>query len=307
MKQSLTNETATGLLFISPWIIGFVALVAYPIGYSIYLSLCYFDGMTQPSFVGMQNYAALAADQRFWKSLWNTLYMIVFGLPLGLGFSLLLAFLLNQKRKGIGLYRTLIYMPCLTPLVAMSILWMWMLNPEVGLVNHLLRRVNAWLAGCGLDLVQLPVPGWLNDPLAAKPALIIMGLWGAGGTMLIFLAALQDVPASLFESAELDGAGWVRKQWHITLPLISPVIFYNVIVGIIAGFQYFTQSYVVSNGTGAPQDSTLFYALYLFNNAFPYWKMGYASALAWVLFFITLGFSVIIFRLSASRIHFQGE
>ena len=189
----------------------------------------------------------------------------------------------------------------------MSVLWMWLLNPEVGLVNLFVRKANVFLGAISAGLVALPIPGWLNDPEYAKPALIVMGLWGAGGTMLIFIASLQDVPRSLFESAELDGAGWVRQQWHITLPLISPVIFYNVLVGLIGGFQYFTQSYVVSNGTGGPQDSTLFYALYLFNNAFPYWKMGYASAMAWVLFFITLGLSLIVFRSSAKYVYYQGE
>jgi len=222
-------------------------------------------------------------------------------------FALALAFLLNQKVRGIVAYRTLMYVPCLTPIVAMSVLWMWLFNPEVGLINYLIHRLNGVLSVISGGALQLPIVHWLSDPLWAKPALIIMGLWSVGGTMLIFLAALQDVPRSLFESAELDGAGWFRKQWHITLPLISPVIFYNVVVGIIGGFQYFTQSYVVSNGTGGPQDSTLFYALYLFNNAFPYWKMGYASAMAWILFFITVGFSFLVFRISARRVYFQGE
>jgi multiple sugar transport system permease protein len=189
----------------------------------------------------------------------------------------------------------------------MSALWMWMFNPEMGLINHFVRQINTVLGSLSGGHLRLPVLNWLNDPLTAKPALIVMGLWGAGGTMLIFLAALQDVPRSLFESADLDGAGWWRKQWHITVPLISPVIFYNLIVGIIGGFQYFTQAYVVSSGAGGPQDSTLFYAFYLFNNAFPYWKMGYASAMAWVLFFITLFFSYLAFRISARHIHFAGE
>ncbi|MCX7020379.1 MAG: sugar ABC transporter permease [bacterium] len=307
MRQSISNEYLTGLLFVLPWIAGFFIWILFPLGYSVYLSFCTYDGLTAPLWVGTRNYTRLASDEQFWKSLWNTVYITFIGVPVGLFFSLCLAFALNQKRRGISVYRTIIYLPCLTPVVAMAVLWMWLLNPEVGLVNALLRKTDTFVAAWSAGMLRVPIPGWLNDPLFSKPALILMGLWGAGGTMLIFLAALQDVPLSLFESAEIDGAGWFHKQLHVTLPLISPVLFYNILVGVIGGFQYFTQSYVISSGTGAPQDSTLFYALYLFNNAFPFWKMGYASAMAWILFFITLGISFVVFRLSARHIHYQGE
>ena len=305
-RQSIDNEYLTGLLFVMPWILGFLIWVAYPVGSSIHLSLCAYDGMRPPRFVGMQNYRAVFADPQFYVSLKNTFYIILVGVPVGLLFSLALAMLLNQRRRGISIYRTLIYIPCLTPVVAMSVLWMWLFNPDYGLINAGVRGFNGWLAGIGLGVLSLPAPGWFSDPVWAKPALIIMSLWGAGGTMLIFLASLQDVPRSLYEAAEIDGAGWWRRQVHVTLPMISPVLFYNGIMGFIGGFQYFTQAYVISGGGGGPEQSTLFYALYLFNNAFPHWRMGYASAQAWILFFITLVLTLFVFRISARRVYYHG-
>lgn len=306
-RQNTSNEWKTGLLFILPWIIGFLCFFAYPVIYSIYLSFCYFDGMTNPVFIGLGNYTQLFADERFWKSLLNTLYITLLGVPIGLAFSLSLAYLVNQKRKGISIYRTIFYLPCLTPIVAMSILWKWLFDSELGLFNLLISNFNDFLRDMHLGFIQLPRPGWFSDPAWAKPALVIMGLWGAGGVMLIFLAALTDVPKSLYESAEIDGAGWFRKQLNVTLPMISPVIFFNLIMGLIAGFQYFTQAYVMTDGTGGPQDSTLFYALYLFNNAFPNWLMGYASAQAWVLFFITLIFTMVTFKVALKHVYYGGE
>lgn len=307
LKQRTGNEFWTGLLFISPWLAGFLVWVLYPMAYSIFLSFCYYDGMRSPVFIGWENYREILSDGLLLKCLWNTLYITFLGVPLGILFSLALALLLNQKRKGISVYRTLVYLPCLTPVVAMTILWQWLFNPEMGLLNSLIRSANELLRPLTFGLVSFPVPGWLNDPAWAKPALIFMGLWGAGGTMLILLASLQDVPKALYESAEIDGAGRWHRHWNVTIPMISPVLLFNLIMGIIGGFQYFTQAYVISNGTGGPADSTLFYALYLFNNAFPDWRMGYASALAWILFFITLGFSILVFRSSARHVYYHGE
>ncbi|MCX7017643.1 MAG: sugar ABC transporter permease [bacterium] len=306
IRQGIDNEYLTGMAFILPWLAGFLIFVAYPIGCSVYLSLCVYDGMRPPEFIGLANYASIFRDRQFYKSLWNTLYIIFLGVPLSLVFSLALAMLLNQKRRGISAYRTLIYMPCLTPVVAMSVLWLWIFNPEHGLLNLFIMRFNDLLQSAGLGLLRLPVPGWMNDPLWAKPALIIMGLWCVGGTMLIFLASLQDVPRTLFEAADIDGANWWQKQRHVTLPMLSPVIFYNAVMGFIGGFQYFTQVYVMTDGSGNPNDSTLFYALSLFNNAFPHWRMGYASAQAWILFFITLGMTLVVFRISARRVYYHG-
>ncbi len=311
LREKADNEYATGLLFVSPWIVGFLAWTLIPVLYSLYLSFCDYDGLTTPVFIGAANYVELGKDPLFWRSLWNTFYITFLGVPITLLFSLMLAFLLNQKRRGIGVYRTLIYLPCLTPVVAMSVLWVWLFNPEVGLINHGIRGINVLLGGISGGTVGLPLPGWFSDPWWSKPGLIVMGMWTAGSTMLIFLAALQDVSVSLYEAAEIDGAGWLQKQFTVTLPMISPVIFFNLMMGIINGTQYFTQAYVISVSSGSrvaggPQDSTLFYVLYLYQSAFSNWRMGYGSALAWVLFFLTLGLSFLVFRMSARRIYYEG-
>ena len=217
------------------------------------------------------------------------------GLPLNTIVSLGLAFLLNQKLRGMAFYRTLFYLPSIVPVVASSILWLWLLNPEIGLINT------------GLARLGIRGPGWLIDPGWAKPALILMGLWGAGSGMIIYLAGLQDVPQSLYEAAELDGAGPWARLWNITLPFLSPILLFNVIMGLIGAFQYFTQVYVMTNGSGGPQDATLFYALRLFRSAFIDFNMGYASAMAWILFGITLVCAFIIFRSSARWVYYAGE
>ena len=284
-----------GILFSLPWIIGFTVFIAYPILASLYFSFCSYDAIRPPHWVGWRNYVELfTQDDVFWKSLSNTVYMIVFGLPLMLATSLGLAILLNQKVKGIALYRTLFYLPSITPVVASSILWMWILNPDIGLINIVLSRLG----------VAHP-PGWLTDPAWAKPALILMSLWSAGGGMVIYLAALQDVPETLYEAASLDGAGAWHKFLHVTLPLISPVILFNVIIGLIGFFQYFTQAYIMTNG--GPEDSTHFYALHLFNRAFLDFQMGAASAMAWILFLVTLLAALVVFKTSARWVYYAGE
>ncbi len=284
-----------GILFSLPWIIGFAVFIAYPILASLYFSFCSYDAIRPPHWVGWRNYVELfTQDDVFWKSLSNTLYMIVFGLPLMLASSLGLAMLLNQKVKGIALYRTLFYLPSITPVVASSILWMWILNPDIGLINIVLSRFG----------VAHP-PGWLTDPAWAKPALILMSLWSAGGGMVIYLAALQDVPDTLYEAASLDGAGAWHKFLHVTLPMISPVILFNVIIGLIGFFQYFTQAYIMTNG--GPEDSTNFYALHLFNRAFLDFQMGAASAMAWILFLVTLLAALVVFKTSARWVYYAGE
>src|ERR1043165_6916802 len=230
------SRQRTGLLFASPWLIGFTVFIAYPIAASLYYSFCSYDAIRPPRFIGFENYARLfLEDDLFWKSLWNTLYMVGIGLPLGLAASLGIALLLNQKLKGMAFYRTLYYLPSITPVVATAILWMWLLNPDLGLIN-------IGLHGMG---IKHP-PNWLTDPAWAKPALILMGLWGAGGGMVIYLAGLQDVPQSLYEAASLDGAGRLAQFRHVTLPMLSPVILFNLIMGLIGMFQYFPQVYVVT-------------------------------------------------------------
>lgn len=290
-----------GLLFASPWLVNLVVFIAYPIAASFYYSLCTYDTLRPPRWVGLENYRILfTEDPLFWKSLWNTLYLVLFGLPLNLAVSLGIALLMNQKLKGMAFYRTVFYLPSITPLVATSILWLWLLNPEMGLVNSVLG--TAGITG----------PGWLASPDWSKPALILMGLWGAGGSMVIYLAGLQDVPDALYEAASLDGAGKLAQFRHVTLPMLSPVILFNLIMGLIAGFQYFTQVYVITTATGnrvlgGPQDSTLVYALQLFSVAFLDFRMGYACAMAWVLFLLTLLCALAVFRSSARWVYYGGD
>lgn len=289
------RDQLNGLLFASPWLIGLAVFTAYPIVASLYYSFCSYDAIRPPRWVGIENYRVLFTnDDLFWKSLNNTLYMVVVGLPIGLLAALAIALLLNQKLKGMAFYRTVFYLPSITPIVATSILWLWLLNPEMGLVNMGLNHLG----------IANP-PGWLVDPAWAKPALILMGLWGAGGGMVIYLAALQDVPVALYEAAEIDGAGRLSQFRHVTLPMLSPVILFNLIMGLIGTFQYFTQVYVMTGG--GPQDSTMFYALHLFNRAFMDFKMGYASAMAWVLFVITLACAILVFRSSARWVYYAGD
>ncbi len=289
------RREVTGLLFATPWLIGLAVFIAYPIAASLYYSFCSYDAIRSPHWVGLQNYQRLfGEDDLFLKSLWNTLYMVVIGLPIGLVASLGIALLLNQKLRGMAFYRTLYYLPSITPIVATSILWLWLLNPEMGLVNIV-------LSGLG---VAHP-PSWLTDPAWSKPALILMSLWGAGGGMVIYLASLQGVPEDLYEAASLDGATRLQQFRHVTLPMISPVILFNLIVGLIGAFQYFTQAYVMTSG--GPQDSTTFYALELFNRAFLDFQMGYASAMAWVLFVIALVCALLVFRSSARWVYYAGD
>lgn len=296
-KQDLRN----GLLFVSPWLIGFGVFALYPIVVSFYYSLCTYNVVLPPRWIGIENYVNLLTDDpHFWKSLYNTFYMMALGLPMGLTFAFLLAVLLNTKVRGLAVFRTIFYLPSIVPVVATSILWVWILNPECGLVNGAL----GWLGIRG--------PGWLTDPRWSKPALILTGLWGVGGTMIIFLAGLQQAPTALYEAAVVDGAGRWRSLRHITLPSISPVIFFNLIMGIIGSFQYFTQVYIMTGGgtsagrPGGPQDSTLVYALYLYQNAFQNFDMGYASAMAWILLLVTLALVAVVFR-SSGWVHYEEE
>lgn len=291
------RDQRNGLLFATPWLIGLAVFILYPIAASLYYSFCSYDAIRAPRWVGLRNYRQmLFEDPLFWKALANTGYMVAVGLPVGLIAGLAIALLLNQKVRGIAFYRTLYFLPSITPVVATSVLWLWLLNPEIGLVNLLLGKFGITNA-----------PAWLQDPNWSKPALILMGLWGVGGGMVVYLAGLQDIPEALYEAARLDGAGPLAQFRHVTLPMLSPVILFNLIMGLIGTFQYFTQVYVVTGGSGGPQDSTLFFALHLFNRAFTDFRMGYASAMAWVLFVITLLCAVLVFRSSARWVYYAGE
>ena len=293
-SRAARRRQMTGLAFASPWLLGFAIFIVYPLCASLFYSFCSWDAIRPPHWIGLENYRRLFfEDDLFWKSLSNTLYMVAFGLPVGLVAALGIALLLNQKLKGMPFYRTVYYLPSITPVVATSILWMWLLNPEIGLINIALGHMGV-----------AHTPSWLMDPLWSKPALILMGLWGSGGGMVIYLAALQGVPESLYEAASLDGAGHIAQFRHVTLPMLTPVILFNLIMGLIGSFQYFTQAYVMTSG--GPQDSTLFYALHLFNSAFLDFKMGYACAMAWILFIITLACAVAVFKSSARWVYYAG-
>jgi multiple sugar transport system permease protein len=286
------REFYAGYLFASPWFIGFLVFGGGPLLFSLFMSFCEYDVLSPPKFVGMQNYAFMVQDPLFYKSLWNTVYMAM-GIPLGMIISLGVALLLNYEVRGMTVYRTFFYLPAIMPAVAASILWIWIFNPNEGILN-------AALAKCGVS-----GPAWLQNEYWSKPALILMGLWSSGAGMIVWLAGLKGIPQHLYEAAELDGAGPIRKFFSITLPMLSPYILFNMVMGLIGTFQIFTQAYVMTQG--GPVDSTLFYAYYLFNNAFRFMRMGYASALAWVLFGIVLALTVLQLQLSRRWVYYESE
>jgi len=295
----LTRETrrslGLGLLFISPWIIGFIAFRVYPFVMSLYYSMTFYPVLATPKFTGMANFIKLSKDSRFLDSLYNSAYYAVFAVPLGAIAGIALAMLLNMKVRALSLFRTIYYLPSITPVVASSIVWLWMLNPKSGIVN--------W----ALSLVGIKGPSWLGSTVWSKPALILMSLWGVGGAVVIYLAALQDVPRELLEASELDGANKARQIWHVTLPMISPVILFNVITGLIGAFQYFAAVHIMTGGSGSPADSTLMMSIYLWQTAFQHFKMGYASAQSWVMFLIIIFFTIIMFKLSGKWVYYGGR
>lgn len=288
------QETLWGLFFISPWIVGFIIFAFSPIVTSFWLSLNKYEVISPPEWVGLANYTKfLLEDPLFSKSLYNTFYYVILSVPLGMAVALALAMLLNLNLRGVSIFRTIFYVPMVAPVVAASLLWLWLFNPQFGILNYLLTRVG------------LPPLGWISDPVWSKPSLILMSLWTVGGTMLIFLAGLQGIPTHLYEAAQIDGANNWQRFLHVTLPMLSSVIFFNLVLGVIASFQTFTQAYVMTGG--GPVDSTLFYALYLYRNAFKLLQMGYASAMAWVLLVIILVLTWLQFRLGRSWVYYEGE
>ncbi len=272
------REERAFYLFISPWIIGFILFSAGPLLGSLVISFTEWSLLASPLWNGIANYKRLVADPLFWQALGNTLYYAMGSITLGLILSFFLALLLNQQVRGMALFRTIFYLPSVCSGIAVAILWTTIFNPDFGLLN------------AGLHLVGITGPQWLADPSWAMPAMIMMSLWGAGGSMVIYLAGLQGIPTHLYEAASLDGASTLRKFRHVTVPMMSPIIFFNMIVGIIGAFQTFTQIYVMTNG--GPANSTLVFLLYLYRNAFENFDMGYASALAWMLFLILLAITL---------------
>ena len=285
------REAIAGYLFIAPTVLGFLIWIARPMLFSAWLSLTEWVLLSPPQFVGFNNYVTMFQEPLFWQSLKVTFYFTLVSVPLFQVAALAVALLMNVNVRGISVFRTIYYLPSIVPLVANAMLWAWILNSDFGLLNAVLRYFG------------LPKVLWLQDPRWAMPALITMSLWGIGGAMLIYLAGLQGVPQQLYEAAELDGANFWHRFRHVTIPMLSPVIFFNLLMGLIGALQTFTQGYIITDG--GPQNSTLFYALYLYRRAFTDFRMGYAAALAWVLFMIVLVLSVFVFRYLGQQVHYE--
>ena len=384
MKLS-THRTITGYAFIAPWLAALVFLIGYPFVASMYFSTCDYSPLREPLFVGADNYAELVQDVVFRQSMLVTIAFAVVAIPLGVLLALTLALFLNTRIRGVSFYRVIYYLPHLVPSVVVAILWMWMFNPQFGILNVVLapfgkvaaalltpfaylnppvpgwivliavivafaawwktrslsldllhagrerfKRVSTVLAIVfvavvlfavtvwiePIDIRKIQSPGWLTDgnafpsglsfaPSWALWALIYMSMWGVGQMAIIYLAKLQDVPVELYEAADLDGADWWQKTWHITLPMISPVILFNVIMGIIGAFQVFTEPYIMTGG--GPEDRTRFVAMFIYDQAFEYQRLGYASAVAWMLFLVIVGLTMLALRISRERVYYAGK
>jgi multiple sugar transport system permease protein len=291
MTKQQWGELRVGLAFISPWVIGFIWFNLYPVLASVYYSFTSFHVIETPQWVGLNNFATLAQDDLFWTSLVNTAYFVAGSVPLDLVAALAIAVLLNLRLPLRAILRTCYYIPTIVPTVAGAILWIMLFNTHGGIVNETLGLV-------GID--EIP---WLSSPTWAMPALILLSVWGAGMAIVIFLAGLQDVPVTLYEAARLDGAGSLRLVWHVTVPLVSPVILLNGVLGIINGSQIFALPLIMTGG--GPLNATLVYSIELFRNAFVYYKMGYASALAWIFFVFLFGLTLLSLRLSRRYVHYE--
>jgi multiple sugar transport system permease protein len=287
----MRQEAAYGLLFVAPWMLGFLLWILGPMLFSFGLIFMEWRILSPPKFVGLENLRVLLEDRFVGIAVFNTAYFTFIYVPLNLVVALGLALLVNQQLRGIRAVRTLFYLPSVTPSVAYIALWMWLLNADYGLINLSLRQVG------------ITGPRWLGDPDWAKPALILMSLWGFGTVALVFLAALQGVPDVLYEAASLDGAGRWARFWHVTLPMISPAILFNLVIGLINSFQIFTAAFVATQG--GPVNSTLFLVLYLYNAGFQDFQMGYASTLAWLLFLIVLALTGLQFLGSRRWVYYE--
>jgi multiple sugar transport system permease protein len=292
LSRTRRQQAWTGILFTLPWIISLVALTIYPILDTVYLSFTQYSVLEPPEWVGVQNYTEIfTKDAAVQPAVSNSLYYALLSVPVGLVLSLLLALLLNMRSVGIGVYRTLFYLPSLVPPVAATITFLVMFEPRGGLINSF------------IGLFGLPGPAWFNDPTWSKPGLIIMSLWGIGYLTLIFLAGLQDVPVTLLEAAEIDGANTWQRFRHVTIPMLSNVILFNLVMNVIWSFQVFTQALVIGGTNGTPLESTLMVMVLIYRNAFRYFKMGYASALAFLMFLVIMLITVLIFRTSDAWVY----
>jgi multiple sugar transport system permease protein len=293
-SRTATRENLTGYLFALPWILNLILLTLFPVGSAVYYSFTAYNVLKPARWIGLENYQLMFFDDPlFWKSLYNTAYYSVFAVPLGLILALWLALLLNQKVPAIDFFRSTFFLPSIVPVVAASVVWAWILNPEFGLINDLLGRLGLYR------------PPWLTSEHWSKPAFILMSLWGVGPTTIIFLAGLQDIPRHLYEAAEIDGASAWQRFRSVTLPLLTPTIFFNLVVGVIGAFQIFTQVYIISDG--GPVWSTLFYVYYLWQQGFRFFKMGYASAMALVLFAIIMALTLVVLYTSKRWVYYEAD
>jgi len=292
-RRNLRN----GLLFIMPWIAGFVLLQIYPICYSFYLSVTEYSGFGTPRFSGLSNFREMFQDPILLTTVKNTLYYTALSVPAGIAVAVILALCMNQKVREVSVYRAILYLPSILPAFALVFVWILFTNPQYGLMNRLFTALG------------LPFIDWIGDPRFTKPSLVILAQYGAGGPALIFLASLRSIPRDLYESAEIDGAGVLRKFFCVTLPMLTPIILYQLIMGLSAGLQVFTQAYIISGGarggTVGSQNSLFFYVLYIFQSAFKYSRMGYAACLSVMFFAVSVVIAMIVFRWGRSWVNYD--
>ncbi|MGH2557839.1 MAG: carbohydrate ABC transporter permease [Thermomicrobiales bacterium] len=295
MTKRERRNLAKGLLFMSPWIIGFVVFLLYPMIYTIRIGFTEYSGFGEQSWIGLDNYDRMLHDDLFWTSLYNTFYYTGLAIPIGAFVAMALALAMNQDLPEVPIVRAILYLPSILPLFALSFIYKNMMDPTIGIFNRFLLFIG------------LPNVNWFGDPTYSKLALVMLAQFGAGQAAIIFLAGLKGIPHTLYEAASLDGAGTWRKFWNITIPLMTPVILYDIILGLTLGIQIFTQIYVIfgNDPPGNPTNSTLSYVIYLYVNGFRYSQMGYAAAQAWVLFLITLVLAMFIFRWSKRWVHYE--
>jgi len=287
------REELTAYLFILPWVIGFLIFTAGAMLFSFYISLNETDLLSLSKFVGLRNYTrALTSDSLFMKSLGVTAWYTVMVVPFGTIVAMAIAMMLNQKLKGVGVWRTIYYMPALVSGVAVALLWGWVLNPDYGIVNQ------------GLKLLGVPGPRWFGSETWAVPGMVLVAVWGTGTNMVLYLAGLQSIPTEVQEAARIDGAGPWRLFWNVTLPLLTPTVFFNVLTSIIGSFQVFTLALILT--AGGPNNATLTMVLYLYREGFQLFNFGYASAVAWLLFAIIMVFTLIVMRSSSMWVHYEG-
>ena len=284
------KKSQIGFLFILPWLLGLIIFTVFPIIAALYISMTDWSIIGQETFIGFRNFGNIFSDPAFYKALLVTMRYAVLAIPLTIIMALLVALSVNNQYKGIGIFRTIFYMPSIVSGVAVAIVFKWILDPSYGALNSLLR------------IFGITGPNWLYDSAWVLPSYLIMAVWGASGGLYIYLAALKDIPKELYEAATIDGAGWRQKIRYVTLPMLTPILFYNLVIGLIGAFRKFTDAYVL----GGAGEEGVFYMVYLYRQAFSFYKMGYATALAWILFVIIFVFSVLAIRTQKMWVYYEG-